>query len=150
MMIREIDNYELIIPLWQEAFGDSREDIVFFTDNCENKKCIAYFNGDKLCAMLFLVACRCDNISGEYIYAACTSKKFRGNGYMSALIEFCISEYGNICLIPASDTLVNYYSARGLDTAHSVDSLEFDEANDIKEYLLEGYELTQPSALANF
>ena len=36
-MIKFFDDSNKIIPLWQEAFGDSKEDILFFLKNCKKK-----------------------------------------------------------------------------------------------------------------
>lgn len=149
-MIKEIDDYGKIVHLWQEAFGDTVQDILFFTSNCTNKKCIVYLCDDKVASMLFLVDCECENIAAHYVYAACTLKSMQGKGYMTQILKYCFENYKNICLIPASDSLVKYYNDRGLLFEHSIDDLSFNETNEIKEYLLEGYELTNPSVLADF
>ena len=77
-MVNFVTDKNKIIELWQEAFGDSRGEILYFTDNLKNGKCIGISEVDELASMLFLVKCN----FGSYIYAACTRKKYRGGGYM--------------------------------------------------------------------
>lgn len=81
-MVNFVTDKNKIIELWQEAFGDSRGEILYFTDNLKNGKCIGISEVDELASMLFLVKCN----FGSYIYAACTRKKYRGGGYMTQLL----------------------------------------------------------------
>lgn len=146
--IFETTNYnDSIISLWQEAFGDTREDVIFFLENCVNKKCLCLTVDDELKSMLFLVDCNLDNHKSKYIYAACTKKDTRKAGYMSSLLEYCRAQCDSVVLIPANEPLVDYYKKRGLIIEHSVDELCFDEIDEIKEYLFEGCELETPFAL---
>lgn len=136
-----------IIELWQEAFGDSREDVIFFLENCKNKSCLCLESDKELKAMLFLVDTEIDDVQSKYIYAACTKKNCRKNGYMSMLLRFALDKYDSVALIPANEPLVDYYMKRGLDNKISIDSLKFDESKEINEYLFEGCELVSPFAL---
>ncbi len=147
-MIKEFNDKNLIIPLWTEAFGDSEEDIVFFLNNCKNMKCIGCFDDEELLSMLFLVDCKLDNSNSKYIYAACTYKKYRGSGAMSKLLDYCKSNFKNVCLIPADDKLVCFYKKRGFEKEFDVDKIIFDESDDINEYLFEGCQLEKPIILA--
>ena len=79
---------EDIIFLWHESFGDNREYIEFFLDNCEDKLCLGYIGKNGLASMLFLLNGSVNGCSCKYIYAACTSKGFRGQGLMGGLIEY--------------------------------------------------------------
>lgn len=142
-MIKFTDNKDDIIKCWQEAFGDSTEDILFFIHNTKNAKCLSYYDESGIKAMLYLVKCNL----GYYIYAACTPKKYRKNGYMSKLLEFAKDNYSPVCLIPAEQWLVNYYQKRGFTDTVNVDELTFDESDEIKEYLFEGCQLETPIAL---
>ena len=144
-MIKQVINHKEIIPLWQEAFGDSKEDILFFLENCKHKICLGYFKDDNLIAMLFLIKCSL----GYYIYAACTKKKDRKNGAMSALLDYCRKNYTSLCLIPANKTLISYYKNRGFTKEESISSLTFKEIKEICDYLLEGCELDNPFILTN-
>ena len=147
-MIKIYNDKNLIVPLWQEAFGDSKEDILFFIDNCKNMKCLGYFDDNKLSSMLFLVDCKIDNIDFKYIYAACTYKAKRGRGDMSKLLNYSKAEFKNVCLIPADDKLVNFYSKRGFNIKFGLNEIGFDESEEIKEYLFEGCQLKEPFILA--
>ncbi len=143
-MIKYFDGENLIVPLWQEAFGDSREDIIFFLNNCERKKALGYFDDGKLCSMLFLVDCKVNGKNAKYIYAACTYKSQQRKGQMSSLLSYCERKYDLLALIPANDGLVNYYDKRGFIGRSEIENITFDESDDIKEYLFEGFELSNP------
>lgn len=142
-MVKEITNKEAIIDLWQEAFGDTREEILFFLENCNHKKCLGYFENKSLLSMLFLVKCS----FGYYIYAACTQKESRNTGTMTALLNNCKNNYHNLCLIPANESLISYYKKRGFLKEKPLSSLEFEETKEICAYLLEGCELKKPFIL---
>ena len=149
-MIKITNNIDDIVPLWSEAFGDSREDIVFFIDNIRNGLCLAEFQNDKAVSMLYLVDCCLNSKQAHYIYAACTDSKSRKKGYMAGLIKYCIDNYDRVCLIPADEHLVNYYNKQGLVFMHPVDDLKFNECRElIDEYLYAGCSLDSPVVLAN-
>lgn len=149
-MIKVIDDAEKIVPIWAEAFGDSREDIVFFCENVKDAQCIAYYEGDTVVGMLFLIKCKLSGNNSFYIYAASTLKAFRNKGYMSKLLEYCIDKYGNVCLIPADEKLVEYYKKRGFLYTYSVENLKFNQCKAlINEYLFEGCSLNNPIVLGN-
>ncbi len=142
-MVNTVTDKNKIIDLWQEAFGDSREEILYFTDNLKNGKCIGICKDDELASMLFLVKCN----FGSYVYAACTRKKYRSGGYMTELLDYAKSDESPLCLIPASDSLVDFYYKRGFTQRARIEDICFDECDKIKEYLLEGYSLTDPQAM---
>ena len=149
-MIKITNNIDDIVPLWSEAFGDSREDIVFFIDNIRNGVCLAEFQNNKAVSMLYLVDCCLNSKQAHYIYAACTDSKSRKKGYMAGLIKYCIDNYDRVCLIPADEHLVNYYNKQGLVFMHPVDDLKFNECRElIDEYLYAGCSLDNPVVLAN-
>lgn len=149
-MIKITNNIDDIVPLWSEAFGDSREDIVFFIDNIKNGVCLAEFQNDKAVSMLYLVDCCLNSKQAHYIYAACTDSKSRKKGYMAGLIKYCIDNYDRVCLIPADEHLVNYYNKQGFVFMHPVDDLKFNECRElIDEYLYAGCSLDSPVVLAN-
>lgn len=142
-MVNFVTDKNKIIELWQEAFGDSRGEILYFTDNLKNGKCIGISEVDELASMLFLVKCN----FGSYIYAACTRKKYRGGGYMTQLLDYTKDNESPLCLIPASDSLVDFYYKHGFTEHAHIEDICFDECDGIKEYLLEGYSLTDPQVM---
>lgn len=147
--IIESHNYGTdVILLWQQAFGDSEEDIRFFINNCRNKSVLTFFDNEELRAMLFLVDAKVNALNYKYIYAACTLKNFRSRGYMSKLLDYASKQYENILLIPADNELVKYYKKRNFNKIINVDDIEFNECSEIKEYLFEGCSLNEPIALA--
>ncbi|WP_455484286.1 GNAT family N-acetyltransferase [Eubacterium sp.] len=149
-MIKITKSVDDIVPLWSEAFGDSREDIVFFIENIKNASCFAYFENNKAVSMLYLVDCVLDGKQSHYIYAACTTQNCRKKGYMSALIKYCVAEFDRVCLIPANEDLIEYYKRQNLTFEYSVDKLKFDECRElIDEYLYAGCSLKTPVVLSN-
>ena len=148
-MIKELNDENLIIPLWQEAFGDSKEDISFFLNNCKNMKCLGYFDEKMLSSMLFLIDCKISGDEYKYIYAACTYKNKRGRGDMSKLLDYCKSNFNKVCLIPADDKLVDFYFEREFNIKFELNDIQFDESKEIKEYLFEGCSLEKPFVLAH-
>lgn len=115
-----------IVNLWNEAFGDSENEIRFFLDNkfVPENTLIVEKNG-LIASMLFLLDgnMRINNrkYSSYYLYAACTAKKFRGKGYMSFLLEKANEvafsrgkDY--ICLMPGEKSLFDFYEKHGYIT----------------------------------
>lgn len=143
-MIKFTDNKNDILKCWSEAFGDSEEDILFFIDNAKDAKCLAYYEENEICSMLYLV----NSSLGEYIYAACTLKEYQGKGIMTKLLDYCKKNFDNICLIPANIELIDYYKKRGLTKEFEVSSLKFNQIEEINEYFYEGCELEHPIVLA--
>ena len=150
MTINYTNDTEQIIRLWQEAFGDSREDIIFFVNNAKNTKCLACFDGEIMMSMMFLVQCSIKGKNGLYVYAACTDKRFRGQGCMSALLKYA-KDYtdGFVCLIPADKALIDYYYPRGYTKSADTKDLQFEQCDEIKEYLFEGCTLDEPFVMIN-
>jgi hypothetical protein len=148
--INETNCYnDSIISLWQKSFGDSREDVLYFLNECMHKSCLCLYDDNELLSMLFLVDCKVNDKEYKYIYAACTDDRARGNGYMSKLLEYSLKNYERVLLIPADDDLVNYYSKRNFVCKIDISNILFDEIEEIREYLFEGCELEKPFALAN-
>ncbi|MBP3938708.1 MAG: GNAT family N-acetyltransferase [Clostridia bacterium] len=121
-MIKVFNSYNLnrddVINLWMSSFGDTREYIEFFLDNCPDYLCVEYLIEDKPVSMLFLLNGRLSNGKSKYLYAACTDSEFRRRGLMEALIDFvkihCKDNgYSGIFLVPANEKLYSYYSKFG-------------------------------------
>ena len=110
-------NREHIVSLWQECFGDKRDYIEFFLNECPHI-CISKTESGVPVSMLFLLDGMIENRKTAYIYAACTSVSFRGRGYMAELIEYirkyCVcKKYDALFLVPAEESLYDYYRKFG-------------------------------------
>lgn len=111
-------NREDVINLWMECFGDTREYVEFFLDNCPNYVCVEYLVEDKLVSQLFLLEGELASEKCKYLYAACTHEDYRRRGIMEELIEFTKTyckdkNYSSIFLVPANESLYSYYSKFG-------------------------------------
>lgn len=148
--IYETEDYnEDIINLWQEVFGDSSEEVQYFIDNCKHKTCLCLESDNVLASMLFLVDCRVGNTEYKYVYAACTAPSYRGNGYITDLLQYTLRSYYNVLLVPANIDLVPFYRKRGFGVLIDLSYVHFKESKEICEYLYDGCSLKEPFALAN-
>jgi predicted acetyltransferase len=146
-MIKFTDNKDDIIKCWQEAFGDSEDEILYFINNAVNTKCLAFYEDNQITSMLYLVDCKVNKIDSKYIYAACTLNEYKNQGYMTQLLDFAKDNYKSICLIPAKNWLIDYYSKRGFTQTINISDITFNQIQMIKEYLFEGCELDNPIGL---
>lgn len=142
-MVKIVNSKNDIIKLWNEAFGDSEEDITLFINNVRDAICLGYYDNNNLKSMMYLVNCSL----GKYIYVACTLKKHNGKGYMTRLLDYCKSNYNNVCLIPANESLIDFYKKRGFSIEESVNNLKFNQIDIINEYLFDGCSLKKPIVL---
>lgn len=136
--------------LWQQAFGDSREDIRFFLIECTNKLCVCLRDGQELLSMLFLVDCTVNGEQFKYIYAACTNRRHKKQGYMTQLLEYCTGRYRRVVLIPADSGLAEYYFKRNFIHKIDINDILFNESSEIKDFLMDGCLLEEPYALAAY
>lgn len=152
-MIKFTDDREQIISLWGAVFGDSREDIEFFLDECKNKSCLGLFVHGTLVSMLFLVDCKYSEYNGQYVYAVCTAEEHRKKGYSSRLISEAKKQMRDfLWLIPANDGLFDFYAKHGFETKlFSEDvfeyNIKFNECDEIIEYLYEGSDYEFPKGM---
>lgn len=152
-MIKFTDDKNQIIRLWQDVFGDSKEDIDFFLDNCHNKSCLGYFHENELVSMLFLIDCYYAGAKGKYIYAVCTDNRYRKKGFASSLINEAKSFMNDfLWLIPAKNYLFEYYAEFGFETklytSYEYEHIiKFDESSEITEYLYEGSSFDLPKGM---
>ena len=152
-MIRFTEDKEQIISLWSAVFGDSREDVEFFLDECKNYSCLGLFVDGMLASMLFLVNCKYSEYNGQYVYAVCTDEKCRKQGYSSILISEAKKHMGDfLWLIPANDGLFDFYAKHGFETklfsaGEFENKIEFDECDEIIEYLYEGSDYEFPKGM---
>lgn len=105
--------------LWQQCFDDddAHTDLFFAQRFCPERAYVAVSNGT-VCAFLNLLPCRLSQQQGHYLYAACTHPRFRSRGVMRTLISYALqqAQQQGDCfslLLPASDSLYEFYAARG-------------------------------------
>lgn len=104
--------------IYREAFNDpdtSYENALF--ENCY-RYCKTLELDGEVVSMLFALPCSIDfshkKADAIYLYAAATDEKFRGNGYMSELIEKLKSDTDSIIFLrPATKELVGFYEKFG-------------------------------------
>lgn len=130
-MIRfaKITDIESIVRLWNEAFGDGKEEIMFFLNNKfipENTIVCEYNN--EIVSMLFLLEGKLiiknKAYSSYYLYAACTAENQRGRGLMAQLLEKARITAKDrqkyfICLMPGEESLFDFYKRFGYKTIFS-------------------------------
>ncbi|MEZ3421580.1 MAG: GNAT family N-acetyltransferase [Eubacterium sp.] len=153
-MIEFTENREQIISLWCTVFAeDSREDAAFFLDNKKNISCLGYFENNRLVSMLFLADCVYGALKGKYVYAVCTYKAHRGRGYSSALLKEAKKFMQDfLWLIPANDSLFDFYKKAGFETklfsnGDFENKICFDETDNIIEYLYSGSAYAFPKGM---
>lgn len=118
-----------IVSLWNEAFGDGENEIMYFIKNrYKPENTVVCEENGSIVSMLFLLdgqmRIKGTDYPSYYLYAACTSKEFRGRGLMASLLEFAksISQkrgYRFICLKPAEESLFDFYKKHGYETVFS-------------------------------
>ncbi len=122
--------------IWKECFGDSDKYIDFFFENrYKDDNVVIKICDDIPVAMLFVL--EADIIVNDkaekygYIYAVSTLKAYRGRGISTELINYANSNFGlkGTFLVPASESLFNFYKYR-----------DYKEAFSLKEVLFETYE----------
>lgn len=112
--------------IWHTCFGDPEQYIEFFFQNeFDPQKTVVFEADGQACSMFFLL----DStvwISGAehqaaYLYAAATLPEYRSRGFMGRMIQFSgelcrAMGKGYIVLVPASESLFDYYSRFGFQT----------------------------------
>ncbi len=131
-----------IVSLWNEAFGDAPEEIMFFIENkyLPDNTLVAEEN-NKIASVLFLLdGAMCINgidYPSYYLYAACTLNKYRGRGFMAKLLKEAEKiafsrKIDFICLMPGEKSLFDFYEKFGYKTVFSKKVVSIDVKPDIK------------------
>ena len=120
------DDREGIKSLWKTVFGDTEQYIdLFLEQRFEPSQCVVAKSGQAVTAMLFMLPFILKQPDGEYrgryIYAVATHPDFRSRGISTKLLDFAhdkaIAEGAALsALVPASESLFNYYAVRGFKT----------------------------------
>lgn len=105
--------------LWQQAFGDTDEEIdAFFKVGFSEKRCLCVTLGGQVAAALYWFDCTLWNKNIAYLYAIATEESFRGQGIASKLIAHTHkhlenSGYAGAVLVPCEDSLFGFYERLG-------------------------------------
>lgn len=145
-MIRACDlsDYEDIIRIWSEAFGDSKEDILNFLDKFKEYVYIL----DKA-AIMTLLPVTLNNKKGHYIYAVAVDSEKRGMGLGKKLIEFAKSNMEDfLVLVPANKGLFEYYQKLGFSDNSEIG--KFDAADTSEEITVSEYFKLRDKLLKNY
>lgn len=116
-----LDRENQISTLWQRVFDEAKEVTSLFLKEiypiCENP--VVEIDG-KLVSSLFLIPCKIENYNGLYVYCAMTDESYRKKGLMEKLLKEAdkIKSQKNLdflILVPANESLFNYYSKFGFE-----------------------------------
>ena len=127
-----------LMALWQVCFGDSETAIRFyFANRHQNQNMLVYEENGIIAGMLTMLPVQLAFGSfiqnGRYIYAVATAPQLRGQGVSSQLLEACHTWMQNnnetaSVLVPASQSLFDYYEKRGFETLFYVDNIKISPA----------------------
>lgn len=110
--------------IWKTCFDDTPLAIdIFFRQSFTFTDCYVYNNNNIPVAMLFIIPSNIiyKNINNScgYFYACATLPQYRSNGIMQELINnaitACSEKYKYFSLVPANETLFNYYKKLGFN-----------------------------------
>lgn len=132
-MIRlaDINDSEQIKRLWNEAFGDSFDEIEKFL-NLYINNILLYVEDRFVKGMLSLLPLHRGSIQGSYIYAVATETKSRNRGICSKLIRYAV-QYASenrssfVLLVPAEKSLYKFYKKFGFTEICAVNHKEYTE-----------------------
>ncbi len=118
-MIRayEEKDYNAVVLLWQEAFGDTEEDIAACMRHFAPYLTL-YTEDDLLLGMYMRMPLCADDKKGEYIYAVATAKSAQGRGIATKLLDAAKADVDSgtidfLALVPAKPSLFDFYEKRG-------------------------------------
>ncbi|MBO7319105.1 MAG: GNAT family N-acetyltransferase [Clostridia bacterium] len=116
-----------LTELWHKVFGDDEEYIkLFFKEAYYDCDCFAEISEGKIVSAFYLLksSIRIDGklFNGRYLYAAATLPEYRGKGLMAKLIKDAqdsikANDIDFIALVPASDSLYDFYGRFGFKEA---------------------------------
>lgn len=128
-----------IVELWDIAFPEDADfNSYFFKNIFDVKKTLIMEENGELLSMLQMLPYKIKGIGDvTYIYGAATHPKYRGKGYMRTLLEHSFeidrqNGYAGSILIPASDSLYDYYVGIGYKTAFYISKKKFNKTNTLR------------------
>ncbi len=145
MLIENKDKYrDSLIALWNKVFGDSEDYIrLFFKRAYFDSECFGEIVCGEVVSALYLLKCEIKfegkTYKGRYLYAAATLPEHRNKGLMAKLIGEAQpyareGELDFIALVPADDSLYDYYGKFGFVTSMYKYKLTADTAAENKSY----------------
>lgn len=105
---------EQIIALWNDAFGDRREDVEKYLETIL-EYFLVYEDDGIVKGMLSVLPVSFCGKNGGYIYAVATDKKYRGLGICNKLMEHVKANnvYDFLVLKPQNEGLFDFYGKMG-------------------------------------
>ena len=119
--------YNQLVSLWQEAFGDTEEFIDgFFCTGFSPARCRCVILDGRIVAALYWMDLTCDDRRFAYLYAVAVAKSHRGKGLCTTLMadtrdHLAFRGYDGILLVPQEEGLRKMYEKMGYRDATSVD-----------------------------
>ena len=105
--------------LWQQAFGDTDDEInAFFKVGFSKKRCLCVTLGEEVAAALYWFDCTLLDKKIAYLYAIATEKNFQGQGIAGKLIAHTHkllqnNGYAGTVLVPSEESLFGFYQRFG-------------------------------------
>lgn len=109
---------DLVFPLWNEAFGDSRKTVeTYLTAITPYSQLFLCTDENVPVSMLFAVKETVSSFKIAYIYAVSTAKSYRNQGLAAKLLSFAeekLKDQVSACILcPAEPSLAAYYARLG-------------------------------------
>ena len=119
--------------IWKECFGDTDESINLFFDRVySDEKVLIKIFDDIPVSMLFILELEVffenEYKKCAYIYGVSTLDRYRGKGFSTELINYVNNKYDffDTILVPASESLFDFYKLRGYKETFKFKKLEFE------------------------
>lgn len=138
-MIRKLLDNEIEISktLYNESYPcENNYSDSFFGDFFDKDCCYVYLENEKIISILYRYIQAIRGLGKvSYIFAPSTRKNYRGQGYMTKLLEYIdnLNEEEGLVgsfLIPASDEYFLFYQNRGYKNVSFVHKFDFKKTND--------------------
>lgn len=146
-----------LLTLWQEAFGDTKEETMFYFDHRHQaKNMLVLEQGSAILGMLSMLPVDLLNrgkvYPARYVFAVATKTLYRGQGVSTKLFDAAheqMKEEGAAAslLVPATPSLFEFYRKRGYQTTFYQDMVTL-RAEEIQKILPSGD--AHPCTVENF
>ena len=120
------EQYQQLVQLWKEAFGDTEEFIDgFFCTAFSPARCRCLIIDEKIAAALYWMDMRRGKQRFAYLYAVAVAEDRRSQGLGKMLLEdarehLALRGYDGVLLVPGSEGLRGYYEKLGYHTCTHV------------------------------